>query len=414
MLSERARCTTFLALFVSTCLIVQLVNAGTSLIDRSDEIKYSIALLAPKDTKEIPSGGTVHRLTSGSNKRQYDCTVPAPLENVDQENTTSAAPSFDDLLEPLSNSCLYRLAGWWTYEFCFGRHLRQYHQEFDKPVREGEEFFLGKTQVLPGVGHKEYYAVTYTGGTPCDITHEPRSVEVQFICSPDQIPSAIIDIKEPASCTYIVQVATNLVCRHPTLRPKKEKVQTIYCVPVPPTPVQSEESLPATHGLPQGTFSTGSAEHDETNIMLDPSMQEIAEIFSAELKDIKGKRSNAAAADSSGATSEATGQQRMQFHFGDSTVVIDGEALTVDELRQNLRSAMAGSQMQVDNVQLEELVQEIQRELNTNLDKHAKPNAPEEEPKQKNQGFQIHGAKYAKGAGASAQAQSNSKKKKKP
>lgn len=33
-----------------------------------------------------------------------------------------------DLLEPMRAQCLYKFAGWWIYEFCFGQHIRQFHE----------------------------------------------------------------------------------------------------------------------------------------------------------------------------------------------------------------------------------------------------------------------------------------------
>lgn len=46
------------------------------------------------------------------------------------------------LLKPLQGTCTYRIQGWWTYEICFGKHIRQYHEEKDQP-KPTMEFFLG-------------------------------------------------------------------------------------------------------------------------------------------------------------------------------------------------------------------------------------------------------------------------------
>ena len=44
-------------------------------------------------------------------------------------------PDVATLLEPLTDlPCLFKTKDWWTYEFCYGRHIKQYHLENDKPV----------------------------------------------------------------------------------------------------------------------------------------------------------------------------------------------------------------------------------------------------------------------------------------
>ena len=33
------------------------------------------------------------------------------------------------LLEPMSQNCLFKTKDWWTYEFCYGRTVKQFHME---------------------------------------------------------------------------------------------------------------------------------------------------------------------------------------------------------------------------------------------------------------------------------------------
>ncbi|KAF2317115.1 hypothetical protein GH714_011904 [Hevea brasiliensis] len=46
----------------------------------------------------------------------------------------------DELLEVLKDQCFIRQEGWWSYEFCYQKKLRQVHLEDDKVV---QEFVLG-------------------------------------------------------------------------------------------------------------------------------------------------------------------------------------------------------------------------------------------------------------------------------
>ena len=59
-------------------------------------------------------------------------------------------PRVASFLRPLKGTCFYRLEGWWTYEFCFMKSLRQFHQEKHKSPTGAEttqvtqEYFLGR------------------------------------------------------------------------------------------------------------------------------------------------------------------------------------------------------------------------------------------------------------------------------
>jgi len=168
------------------------------------------------------------------------------------------------VLEPLSKSCLYRLTGWWTYEFCYGKHIRQFHQmEKDHSIRPQDEFFLGRrfpeNSILEAneaemqqeseestdlsveseamstnrrIGsRREFYSETYTDGTPCDLTGVPRRAEVRYFCT-ESGSSSIVDVKEPSSCQYLVTVGTPLLCKHSAFVPRHPKTVNIPCLPV--------------------------------------------------------------------------------------------------------------------------------------------------------------------------------------
>jgi hypothetical protein len=78
--------------------------------------------------------------------------------------------------------------------------------------------------------HEEFFSEVYVDGTVCDLNNQKRTTEVRYICTNDK-SSAILDVKEPYTCTYIMTIGSPLICKHPNYQPKKEKTQTIYCVP---------------------------------------------------------------------------------------------------------------------------------------------------------------------------------------
>ena len=56
------------------------------------------------------------------------------------------------LLEPLNGVCLSRHEGWWSYEFCHNKHMRQFHlvqgtdQKGKTASKIEDEYLLGKVQ----------------------------------------------------------------------------------------------------------------------------------------------------------------------------------------------------------------------------------------------------------------------------
>ena len=147
-----------------------------------------------------------------------------------------------------------QIEGWWTYEVCYGKQVTQFHQEGDqktalfvlgkktkhtrqkqleqekKEAEEAEEAErLGIPDDVPP-GAKEYYIEDYEEGTKCDLSGEPRSVELHFYCSLSNRVGVITSIKEPRSCHYVVTVETSMLCSHPHYMKTEEKALPIVCV----------------------------------------------------------------------------------------------------------------------------------------------------------------------------------------
>lgn len=77
----------------------------------------------------------MHDFLDPKTQKTYSCRVPHVV-TPDQQQTKESEDSVDTqgLLSPLRSACLYKWEGWWTYEFCFGEHLRQFHQNTDGTV----------------------------------------------------------------------------------------------------------------------------------------------------------------------------------------------------------------------------------------------------------------------------------------
>uniref|UniRef100_A0A8C7CJF3 Endoplasmic reticulum lectin n=1 Tax=Oncorhynchus kisutch TaxID=8019 RepID=A0A8C7CJF3_ONCKI len=71
-------------------------------------------------------------LLSSKYKQIYECRLPAQAVRFHQDRASEphsqgyTRPSIPDLLKPMHTApCLVKTKDWWTYEFCYGQHIRQ-------------------------------------------------------------------------------------------------------------------------------------------------------------------------------------------------------------------------------------------------------------------------------------------------
>ena len=85
---------------------------------------------------------------------------------------------------------------------------------------------------------RSYHAHLFANGTACDLTGEPRSTEVRFVCAPEvgaaqagvATPAHFIEsVKEPVTCHYVLTLATPLLCAHDAFRVEEAPVAHIRC-----------------------------------------------------------------------------------------------------------------------------------------------------------------------------------------
>ncbi|KAG4063582.1 hypothetical protein JG687_00002748 [Phytophthora cactorum] len=164
------------------------------------------------------------------------------------------------LLQPLEDArtCVTRNEGWWTYEFCFGRSLRQYHRDGDGRITA--EFSLG---TFDASGNRELersgsalvsehidathdvsrpaYLELYDHGTFCKEfeSHAPRKAKVFYYCSQGGTSHHILTVKETQTCSYTVKVSSPVLCDHPHFLNDEQKsdqeTEILHCIPVAET-----------------------------------------------------------------------------------------------------------------------------------------------------------------------------------
>uniref|UniRef100_A0A8D0CNX3 Endoplasmic reticulum lectin n=1 Tax=Sander lucioperca TaxID=283035 RepID=A0A8D0CNX3_SANLU len=146
--------------------------------------------------------------------------------------TTHISRLTDDQLikEFLSGSyCLHGGVGWWKYEFCYGKHVHQYHEDKEQGKNtvvvgnwnamehtEWAKKNVARSYQLKEDGVQKVKLVShfYGHGDMCDLTGKPRQVIVKLKCKESESPHAVtVYMLEPQTCQYILGVESPVICR---------------------------------------------------------------------------------------------------------------------------------------------------------------------------------------------------------
>ncbi|XP_070496411.1 endoplasmic reticulum lectin 1 isoform X2 [Chironomus tepperi] len=150
------------------------------------------------------------------------------------EKTKKPYPQFSSTPEDTSivesflsgKTCLTGGTGWWKYEFCYGKYVKQYH--VDK--------FGGKTTIMLGTFdetmHQDFLNIHpekrpkaktqrkqithfYSKGSVCDKTGKFRQVEVILKCLENSQSASQVSLYllEPTVCNYVLGVESPLICK---------------------------------------------------------------------------------------------------------------------------------------------------------------------------------------------------------
>ncbi|KAI1823931.1 glucosidase II beta subunit-like protein-domain-containing protein [Xylaria intraflava] len=184
-----------------------------------------------------------------------------------------------DLINELDGTCLHYMSGWWSYRFCYGQDVVQFHAvassvKSGPPMRDitTAEYILGRVPDshmaprssrrreqreqnppkdppsgpppntdLQVKGDQRYLVQRMGDGTICDLTGRERTIEVQYHCSPGSTQDRIGWIKEVTTCSYLMLVNTPRLCVDVAFQPpKEEKANVISCRAIVPESGQVE------------------------------------------------------------------------------------------------------------------------------------------------------------------------------
>ncbi|XP_068777464.1 protein OS-9 isoform X3 [Struthio camelus] len=208
------------------------------------ELKYGIEILAEPVLAGQRQAEDVVTVASKF-KQRYECRLPPAAmrrqPDPEEEAQLYNGSGITELLRPMGAApCLVKTKDWWTYEFCYGKHIQQYHVE--ESEIKGDVLFLGYYQsafdwddetAKASKQHrlKRYHSQSYVNGSQCDLTGRAREAEVRFLCE-EGAGDYIARVDEPQSCSYVLTVHTTRICHHPFLRPPASATpQSILCQP---------------------------------------------------------------------------------------------------------------------------------------------------------------------------------------
>ncbi|KAJ4289268.1 Protein OS-9 [Collariella sp. IMI 366227] len=199
---------------------------------------------------------------------RYLCSVPvlAPPTTLNKTATelakaeearelSRASAKGWELLRGLHGTCMFFTSGWWSYSYCYDEGVVQFHAQptslnklNSPPVRDenSQEYILGRVQEpwdsqhpttdgdgsqttslapphsqLQVKGDQRYLSQHLEGGTICDLTGRPRTIEIQYHCAPGTSTDRIGWIKEMTTCTYLMLVHTPRLCDDMAFQPPK-------------------------------------------------------------------------------------------------------------------------------------------------------------------------------------------------
>ena len=144
------------------------------------------------------------------------CGVPADAASATQTEsaaTTESTPAAN-ALSVLSDVCVTKSMGWWSFEVCVGRSVRQFH---GSPPRPEDDHLLGTfdAEATKAAKPKPYTAVeVFSAGSSCGSgsSAKPRTARVTYRCALDADLVAIESVDESPLCQYNIRLASSALC----------------------------------------------------------------------------------------------------------------------------------------------------------------------------------------------------------
>jgi protein OS-9 len=249
-------CSRGVVLLAVIALLCARCDAAVPLEDDLNDVSYTIEFIPAGviGDKAKPISTDRWTVMTATNGTKYDCLLPEadgdglredPLKRRDKLVDTVVPVSVKTIVgNILKEFCVIRGTGWWVYEMCWPRQVRQYHADAHNRIET--EYMLGmgpSHKIEKGATdelrygyspvHGMYIAARFYNGTACDLTGKQRWTEVRLSCMHEEDESgslgSLVDAIEVETCVYTVNVKHAKLCDIPELRKEQKPVHTISC-----------------------------------------------------------------------------------------------------------------------------------------------------------------------------------------
>jgi Glucosidase II beta subunit-like protein len=275
-----------------TSKIVSIV----SLVEDPDVLcSYTVTVCTPllcEDVKSDDDDGLLFDIvTETARKKKSLAKTMAPTSRHATTHKKDKGSIRDLLDQVVGKACIQSssASGWWSYEYCHRKHVRQYHETISINIETGlasagtEDIYMlgfynedldsypdeeewkhlvnntlspsgtssdGATGSKNGGGTgtqvAAYLSTEYTGGDVCDdsdVTDAAikagsvgggrieRACSVRYMCGSD----FDVRVNEDHTCHYVVEVTIPDLCDHPLFKAPVAKKRVVKCVPVDDT-----------------------------------------------------------------------------------------------------------------------------------------------------------------------------------
>jgi hypothetical protein len=247
---------TVISLLLLLVFLSMSADAAAMLVDEDvNDEAYTIKYMPAGSLQTSPDAADIPReqwtVMTAANGSRYDCALGAPKGATAAEARAARAKligkpvpgaTAKKIHELLGGACTMSGKGWWVYEACWGRQIRQYHQDANDKIETEYALGLGPSHQIKKGATKDltfgesplygmYASAMYFNGTECDLTKEPRETEVRVACPGEdaESPLAMTEISETATCKYLVVIQSLKACEVPQLQKETKRTQQITC-----------------------------------------------------------------------------------------------------------------------------------------------------------------------------------------
>ncbi|KAE9141475.1 hypothetical protein PF007_g167 [Phytophthora fragariae] len=141
-------------------------------------------------------------------------------------STAEAERKAEIVRKELEGNCVFAAAGWWTYEICYKKEVRQFHEEADgsRPSDWSMGVYVPDSQEKDAAYVGTDVVQHFAGGQHCDENGELRSTKVVYSCCKSRPKEVSVEkVDEPAlssstgldGCSLqIEECVTSAKCSH--------------------------------------------------------------------------------------------------------------------------------------------------------------------------------------------------------